>query len=132
MKCDACGREVALARVCPYCGTKLDPKRPEPGEEAHEPRGEFKGRVDEPKHERGRPPAGLPGLGQIIRFLLEPRIGPWSKGLFLAALFYVLSPVDILPGALLPVLGWFDDVAVVAMALRLVASALERLDRNEP
>lgn len=73
---------------------------------------------------------GLPGLGQIIRFLLEPRIGPWQKGLFLAAVFYVLSPVDLLPGAFLPVIGWFDDLAVVAMAFRLVASRLERLDRQ--
>lgn len=128
MKCDACGREVALARVCPYCGTKLDPKRPEPEEEAQEPKGEFRGRVEgDPAPSRSRSQAGLPGLGQIIRFLLDPRIGSGPKGLFLAALLYVLSPIDILPVAFLPI----DDLAVLVMALRMVASALDRLDRSD-
>lgn len=131
MKCDACGQEVALAKVCPYCGSKVDPTRPEEEETAREPRGEFRGRVDDGSaFGRRSASSGLAGLGQIIRFLLEPRIAPWQKALFLIGVFYVLSPIDLLPGAFLPVVGWFDDLAVVAVALRLVASALERLDHK--
>ena len=130
MKCDECGRPVALAKVCPYCGSKVNPRRKEREEAPREPRGEFRGRVDGgASHRKARSVGALPSVGQIIRFLVEPRVAPWQKGLFLAALFYVLSPIDLLPGAFLPVVGWLDDLAVITAALRFVASRLERLDR---
>ena len=36
MKCTSCGREVALAEVCPYCWTKLPPPPEENGRRGSE------------------------------------------------------------------------------------------------
>ena len=131
MKCGACGQEVALARVCPYCGSKVDHTQEEAaGEPGRGPRGTFKGRVDDKTHSSPTPTSTFAGLGQVLRFLLDPRIPPVKKSLFLFALFYLLSPIDLLPGFFMPVAGWLDDLAVVALALRYVASQLEKLDRE--
>lgn len=131
MKCGECGQEVALAKVCPYCGSRVNQESREEGGQTHDrPRGEFRGRVGDENRRRYGPERTLPGIGQIVRFLVEPRVAPWQKGLFLAALFYVLSPIDLFPGAFLPIIGWFDDLAVIAMALRFVASRLDHLDRT--
>lgn len=133
MKCDECGQEVALAKVCPYCGSRVrQESRQEQSQSDEQPRGEFRGRVQDAtgSRENRHRERMLPSIGEILRFLVEPRIAPWQKGLFLAALFYVLSPIDLFPGAFLPVIGWFDDLAVVAMALRYVTSLLNRLDRT--
>jgi len=130
MKCGACGQEVALAKVCPYCGSKVEQTQEEAaGESSSSPKGTFRGRVEEPPA-KSTTRGTFAGIGQILRFLLEPRIEPFKKALFLMALFYLLSPLDLLPGFILPVAGWLDDVAVVALALRYVASQLDKLDRR--
>ena len=127
MKCDTCGNEIALAKVCPYCGSRVnahdvgEPKRERPS-------GAFRGRVDEREREGEQPPpAGV--VGRLVRFFLEPRIPAWQKSLAIIALFYVVSPLDLMPGLALPVLGWLDDLAVLAFAWRWIASALNALDR---
>lgn len=131
MRCGACGQEVALAKVCPYCGSKVEHGGDEEGASDQGPRGTFRGRVDD-----GPRPTGslhgsfFPGVSQVIRFLLEPRIAPVKKSLFLLALFYLLSPIDLLPGLFAPVVGWLDDLAVVALALRYVATQLDKVDRT--
>ena len=132
MKCEACHQEIALARVCPYCGHRVKRRS---GGTAHtdsadkqrgEERGRFRGRVDE----RGRPDAQeasvviVPSLANLLRFLMHPRISGWSKAVVYAALFYILSPIDLVPGALAPILGWMDDVAVLVAAWRFVAGRL--------
>ncbi|MFO7318802.1 MAG: DUF1232 domain-containing protein [Clostridia bacterium] len=132
MKCGACGQEVALAKICPYCGSKVDHQQQETGaEEQPGPKGTFRGRVeDEARSSRPGGRSLLPGFGQILRFLMDPRIVPSAKYLFFLALFYLLSPIDLLPGFAAPVLGWLDDLAVAALALRFVASQLEKVDRR--
>ena len=42
-----------------------------------------------------------------------------------AALLYVLSPIDLIPDVL-PVIGYVDDVAVIAFCLKLVSSEVEK------
>ncbi len=53
------------------------------------------------------------------RLLKDPRVGTFAKlAVPVLAGIYVLSPVDLLPDVI-PVLGQLDDVAIVALALRL-------------
>lgn len=41
----------------------------------------------------------------------------FGKAFVLFAIAYVVMPVDLIPEAFVPVLGWLDDVGVVAIAL---------------
>ena len=49
----------------------------------------------------------------------------WVMGVTGMALVYVLSPVDVIPDVI-PGVGYLDDAAVVAFALRLIEKELER------
>lgn len=131
MKCSACNQEVALARVCPYCGAAVEASGEDAkGDEAPRgPRGEFRGPVGGGAH--ARPAGGRPStLAQVMRFFADPRVPGWKKTGVLAILFYILSPIDFLPGALFPVVGWFDDAALVALAWRWIQGENTRLDRE--
>jgi uncharacterized membrane protein YkvA (DUF1232 family) len=73
----------------------------------------------------------LPDLVRLIRRLAADRSLPGGVRLRLWLLLgYLLCPVDLVPD-FIPVLGWADDVVVVAWALRAVVrragpAALER------
>lgn len=47
----------------------------------------------------------------------------WSLASIVAALLYVLSPIDLIPD-FIPVVGYLDDAAVVAICLHLVEQDL--------
>ncbi len=49
----------------------------------------------------------------------------WAMGATALALFYVLSPVDVVPDFILG-LGYLDDAVVVSFALRLIEKELDR------
>jgi uncharacterized membrane protein YkvA (DUF1232 family) len=49
----------------------------------------------------------------ILRLMADRRVNFWIKLLPVGALAYVLSPVDLVMGAALPVVGALDDVAVL-------------------
>jgi uncharacterized membrane protein YkvA (DUF1232 family) len=49
----------------------------------------------------------------IARLMADRRVSPWLKLLPIGALVYLISPIDLIPGALAPVVGAVDDVAVV-------------------
>ena len=51
-----------------------------------------------------------------LRLLRDPRVPIWQKALPLAALLYVLSPIDLAPD-FIPVLGQLDDLAVILAAI---------------
>ena len=59
------------------------------------------------------------------RLVLDREVPSRNKGPLLAALAYVISPVDLIPDAL-PVAGWVDDVLVLALALNRL------LERDDP
>ncbi len=52
------------------------------------------------------------------RLLRDPSVPVWPKLIPLAAVGYVILPVDLIPD-LAPLVGQADDVAVVLLALRL-------------
>lgn len=59
----------------------------------------------------------------------EYREIPWTTiAAAVAALAYVLSPVDLIPD-FIPVIGYIDDAAVVALCLSAIKSDLENYKR---
>lgn len=49
----------------------------------------------------------------------------WAMGATALALFYVLSPIDVIPDVLVGV-GFLDDAVVVSFALKLIEKELQR------
>lgn len=59
----------------------------------------------------------LPNLIKLFtRLLRDPRVPRRTKLVVVAALGYVVSPVDLLP-ELIPVIGFTDDILLVSFAL---------------
>lgn len=137
VKCGACGEQIALAKVCPYCGAAVkrgsahaangtsDDDRSHEERSRPKTRGQFKGRV----HEYEPAPKKSTVLGRLARFFLDPRIPTKGKALVLAAFVYILSPVDLMPGGLFPLIGWVDDLIVALLAWRSVESTLKTFKR---
>ena len=72
----------------------------------------------------------LPAL--IIRLMLDRRTPLRLKALMLAALVYVLSPVDFMPEVLAPFIGFADDliVALAAIAFLLMSAPRQVIAEN--
>jgi uncharacterized membrane protein YkvA (DUF1232 family) len=49
----------------------------------------------------------------------------WAIGATALALFYVLSPIDVIPDVLIGI-GYLDDAVVVSFALKLIEKELDR------
>jgi uncharacterized membrane protein YkvA (DUF1232 family) len=61
--------------------------------------------------------AALPDLFHLaVRLVFDTKIPAQSKGALLAALVYVVSPIDLIPDAI-PVAGWVDDLVAMTLAL---------------
>lgn len=77
----------------------------------------------------GRPQVGSLSVGQwlgrLVRYVFDPRVPTWKKGLILGGLLYLVFPVDLVPD-LLPPLGWLDDVAVLWLGLHALTRELLR------
>jgi uncharacterized membrane protein YkvA (DUF1232 family) len=59
----------------------------------------------------------LPKVGQLYwRLWRDRRVPKILKGMAVAALLYVLSPVDLIPGFLVPVIGQLDDATLLMIA----------------
>jgi uncharacterized membrane protein YkvA (DUF1232 family) len=62
-------------------------------------------------------------LHLLTRLLLDPRIPGAQKAPLGAAIAYFLSPVDLLPEALLGPAGYVDDIALAAYAISRLINA---------
>jgi uncharacterized membrane protein YkvA (DUF1232 family) len=73
----------------------------------------------------------LPNMVTLLgRLLKDSRVPKAEKALFLGAIVYVISPIDLIPD-MLPFIGQVDDVYVVALTLlRLVNRSDERVVRE--
>jgi uncharacterized membrane protein YkvA (DUF1232 family) len=54
----------------------------------------------------------------VWRLLRDGRVPSVVKLIPLAGLFYLLSPVDLIPDVLIPGLGQLDDLAILLLALK--------------
>src|SRR6476469_4632495 len=52
----------------------------------------------------------------IVRYFRDREASLLGKLFVLAALVYVVSPVDFIPDAI-PVIGWLDDMGVMSLAV---------------
>lgn len=69
----------------------------------------------------------LPVVGTVVaawRFFKDPQGSLFVKVLFVLALAYVVWPVDAIPD-FIPVVGWLDDLGVVAIASAFLWRAIE-------
>src|SRR5512140_3593606 len=49
----------------------------------------------------------------ILRLMGDKRVNPWLKIIPVVGLAYLISPLDIIPDIMLPVIGELDDAAVL-------------------
>lgn len=56
-------------------------------------------------------------LPAMARAAVDPQVPLLPKLILLGALIYVICPVDLLPGFLMPFVGMVDDLAVMTGAL---------------
>ena len=62
----------------------------------------------------------LPRVGRLCWRLWRDRRVPRSlKGMIIAIMLYVLSPIDLVPGFLVPVLGQLDDATLAMLGAYL-------------
>ncbi|MFQ5633475.1 MAG: YkvA family protein, partial [bacterium] len=54
----------------------------------------------------------------ISRLMGDSRILLLPKVLFIASLVYLISPFDLIPDFLFPIIGWADDLFIVFAAAR--------------
>lgn len=69
----------------------------------------------------------LPVVGSAVaawRFFTDREASLFVKLLFVFALVYVVMPVDAIPDVI-PVVGWLDDLGVVAIATAFLWRAIE-------
>ncbi len=64
-------------------------------------------------------------LAHVVAWLRSPAVARWKKLLGLAAVAYVALPLDVVPDVV-PVLGWLDDLGVVAATLAFLSREVKR------
>ena len=73
----------------------------------------------------------LPNMVTMLaRMIKDPRVPTAEKALFIGAIVYVISPIDLIPDVL-PFIGQVDDLYVVALCLlRLISKTDESVVRQ--
>lgn len=56
------------------------------------------------------------------RFFMDPRASLSIKLMFIAAIAYVVWPLDLIPD--IPIFGWFDDIGLFGIATAFLLSAI--------
>jgi uncharacterized membrane protein YkvA (DUF1232 family) len=57
-------------------------------------------------------------LLRVLALLRDPRTPALPRIAVLLAVLYLIFPLDLLPGSVVPVIGWLDDLTFVWLALR--------------
>ncbi len=86
--------------------------------------------ADAPLTDRVRPALrqvglALPNMGKLlVRLMRDPRVPLRPKITVGATLLYLVSPIDLIPEMIAPVIGQVDDILLIAFSLdRLVKAA---------
>lgn len=62
----------------------------------------------------------------MLRLLRDREAGLGLKVVSVLTLLYVISPIDAIPEALMPIVAWIDDVGLVLAVRLALQSKLER------
>lgn len=65
------------------------------------------------------------GLLAFKNYLRDGGVSAWKKWVAVAALAYAAVPFDAVPD-MIPVLGWLDDVGVLALAATFITREVRR------
>ena len=69
----------------------------------------------------------MEALKRVAALLGDPRVKKLPRFAVMAAVLYAISPVDLVPELVLPLVGWLDDATLVWLSLRwLLKSDPER------
>ncbi|MEZ4405389.1 MAG: DUF1232 domain-containing protein [Polyangiales bacterium] len=68
----------------------------------------------------------------LWRYLTDKHAPKVPRVMALLAVLYVVSPFDLVPEAMIPVVGWLDDIGLSAAALAWLASKAARYERDNP
>jgi uncharacterized membrane protein YkvA (DUF1232 family) len=49
----------------------------------------------------------------IFRLMGDKRVNPWLKLIPIAGVLYLISPLDLIPDVVFPVIGELDDIAIL-------------------
>ena len=63
-------------------------------------------------------------LRKLPAFLADTNVPFLKKGVLIAALVYVISPIDLIPD--IPIIGWLDDMGVIGMVWVYLMNQLEQ------
>ena len=66
---------------------------------------------------------------KLWRYLRDPGVAGWRKLAGVAAVAYVIWPLDLIPDAI-PVLGWLDDAGILAAAAAFLVAEVRRHERR--
>jgi len=66
---------------------------------------------------------------KLWRYLRDPGVGAWRKLVGVAAVAYVIWPLDLIPDGI-PVIGWLDDAGVIAAAAAFLVAEIRRHERT--
>ncbi|MBL8949425.1 MAG: DUF1232 domain-containing protein [Myxococcaceae bacterium] len=64
-------------------------------------------------------------FASVRNFLKDSSVATWRKALLVGAVAYAVLPFDVVPDTI-PLLGWLDDVGLLALAARAVWSDVKR------
>ncbi len=63
-------------------------------------------------------------IAALFRFFADPDASVWGKLFLMAAVAYIVCPIDAIPDVA-PVIGWLDDLGVAAVALAYVMRVIK-------
>lgn len=74
-------------------------------------------------------------LSKGLSYFRDPHVALWKKGVAAFAILYLFSPIDAIPD-FIPVIGWLDDLGVLAIAstwlMRQIEHHSQAVDQGLP
>jgi uncharacterized membrane protein YkvA (DUF1232 family) len=77
----------------------------------------------------GGPAQRVRTLGKLWRYVRDPGVAAWRKLAGVGAVAYVVWPLDLIPDGF-PVLGWLDDLGILAAVALFLVREVRRHERT--
>jgi uncharacterized membrane protein YkvA (DUF1232 family) len=87
------------------------------------------------RQERVANKVGLAALAKAVlkvpAFMRAKDVSGWAKAFVVFSGLYLISPIDLIPEAIFPLIGFVDDVAIVGLALKLINDRMGAAEARE-